>query len=537
MPTFEQLISRAAEPTLQELLGRDLVRVINRLDPELSQPDRLRSLLLSLRSPVELLSTLDSRAELLMLLRPEEAEGLAASLDLDVSKGVFQALEALRLRQRSQRLRDMLDFFSLAPPEERVVEEIPTSESLVPERALFEHQRLASYKVQRVLSEESNRVLLHMPTGSGKTRTAMSVISTILNASSPCLVVWLANTEELCEQAVQEFKASWTNLGNRPIAVVRWWGSHKVDEMPRDGLVVAGMAKAWASASANANDIRQLPGRVSLVVMDEAHQAVAPTYQEVLDYITRAGGSTPLLGLSATPGRSWDDIDADRELAEFFYQNMVQLEVAGHESPVDYLVAEGYLAKVRYRQLNHQTSVELTEKDRVELAGELEIPTRIIEMLAGDEQRNLKIILETEKLMVNHRRILVFAATVKHARNLAALLRARGAWAKTVTGDTASDERTSIIGDFKLPGTEPKVLVNFGVLTTGFDAPSTSAAIIARPTKSLVLYSQMVGRATRGPRAGGNREAEILTVVDTQLPGFESLTTAFHNWEDVWHLM
>ena len=78
------------------------------------------------------------------------------------------------------------------------------------------------------------------------------------------------------------------------------------------------------------------------------------------------------------------------------------------------------------------------------------------------------------------------------------------------------------------------MLVNFGVLTSGFDAPRTSGAIIARPTYSLVLYSQMVGRATRGPRAGGNEEAEVVTVVDTGLPGFETVTDAFHNWEDVW---
>jgi DNA repair protein RadD len=72
------------------------------------------------------------------------------------------------------------------------------------------------------------------------------------------------------------------------------------------------------------------------------------------------------------------------------------------------------------------------------------------------------------------------------------------------------------------------------VLTTGFDAPKTSGAIIARPTTSLVLYSQMVGRAARGPLAGGNEHAEVATVVDTGLPGFTSLVDAFHNWEDVW---
>ena len=81
---------------------------------------------------------------------------------------------------------------------------------------------------------------------------------------------------------------------------------------------------------------------------------------------------------------------------------------------------------------------------------------------------------------------------------------------------------------------EPCVLFNYGVLTTGFDAPKTSAAIIARPTKSLVLYSQMVGRIIRGEKVDGTKEAEIWTVVDQQLPGFRDISEAFWNWEDVW---
>ena len=80
------------------------------------------------------------------------------------------------------------------------------------------------------------------------------------------------------------------------------------------------------------------------------------------------------------------------------------------------------------------------------------------------------------------------------------------------------------------------VLFNFGVLTAGFDAPRTRCVIIARPTTSLVLYSQMAGRAMRGPRAGGNPRADILTVVDTNLPGFGSVTEAFTNWEELWKI-
>ena len=75
---------------------------------------------------------------------------------------------------------------------------------------------------------------------------------------------------------------------------------------------------------------------------------------------------------------------------------------------------------------------------------------------------------------------------------------------------------------------------NYGVLTAGFDAPRTRCVIIARPTTSLVLYSQMVGRALRGPRAGGNATADVYTVADTNLPGFGSVADAFTNWEELW---
>ncbi len=67
----------------------------------------------------------------------------------------------------------------------------------------------------------------------------------------------------------------------------------------------------------------------------------------------------------------------------------------------------------------------------------------------------------------------------------------------------------------------------------GFDAPRTNVAMIARPTRSVVLYSQMVGRAARGPRAGGNERCRVITVVD-RIPGFRSIAEAFTFWEDIW---
>ena len=168
------------------------------------------------------------------------------------------------------------------------------------------------------------------------------------------------------------------------------------------------------------------------------------------------------------------------------------------------------------------------------MATALDLPRSLLAQLADDHLRNLKIANEVRDLARRHKRILVFTATVEHAHLLSMVLRAIGISAAAVTATTESSSRAASIQWYRKHTDDVRVLVNFGVLTTGFDAPRTSAAVIARPTKSLVLFSQMVGRATRGEKAGGNREAEIVTVVDTDLPGFRSLTEAFTNWEDVW---
>jgi len=532
--TFDDLLSRAAEPTLQELVGRPGVRLLSRLDPALISAEHLRQVALGLQSPAQMLLDLGTRQELLSLLPQDEAAALAAELGLDGSDP-YMALAELRVRAGSARARMLLTYFGVEEPEPSAVEVRPSVERVRPEHGLFRHQRLAAERIMSGLHEDPYRVLLHMPTGSGKTRTAMNVIARMMNGREPMLVVWLAHSEELCEQAAQEFRESWNSLGNREVAIYRWWGPHELDASEaRDGILVAGLAKAYSSAQRETAKIGPIAGRVGLVVMDEAHQAIAPTYQHILDMLTEAGHVTALLGLTATPGRTWADIDEDERLADFFNRRRVFLEVEGYDSPITYLIDEGYLAKTEFVSLHHEGGIDLTEADRQELAAQLDIPQRIIRQLAEDEQRNMAVLMRVEQMLNDHNRLIVFAATVEHALLLATVLRARGVDAAAVTGETPGHERARSIADFRLDDPAPRVLVNFGVLTMGFDAPKTSAAVIARPTKSLVLYSQMVGRATRGPQAGGNAEAEVVTVVDTALPGFASLAEAFHNWEDVW---
>lgn len=530
---FDELISRASDQLLQEIVGRKIVRLLAGLDSSLTRPDRLAEIVQGLRSPAEMLLDPSLRRDLLMLLTPSQAEILCRQLDVS-AEDPYEMLGSLSIRRGSARAAALLDFFGLADEREKVVIP-PSQEEITPTYALFDHQRRAAQRVQTLLDDEPHRVVLHMPTGSGKTRTAMAIVADRLNSREPTLVVWLAHSEELCEQAVEEFSRAWASRGTRPIRVQRWWGPHSLSHpVLEDGLIVAGLQKAYASASSSLNEFGPIAAHAGLVVMDEAHQAVAPTYEFILDAITQSGRPTPLLGLTATPGRTWNDVEEDQRLADFFYQRKVSLEVPGYDNPVRYLVDEGYLADTDFVQLKYTAGYELSPEDLSELKEALDIPQRVIESMAADEQRNLLILSQAEQMCRRHRRIIVFAATKEHAIVLATVLRARGVWAYPITGETPRAERARLISAFKQETDESRVLVNYGVLTTGFDAPKTSAAVIARPTKSLVLFSQMVGRATRGVRAGGNLRAEVATVVDTRLPGFCNMAEAFENWEDVW---
>ena len=261
--------------------------------------------------------------------------------------------------------------------------------------------------------------------------------------------------------------------------------------------------------------------------------AIAPTYKLILDTIMSFNCS--LLGLSATPGRTWNDPSADEKLAAFFGKRKVTLEIEGYSNPIAYLIENGYLAKVINTPLLYNNGFTVSQKDLDYLQDYLQLPERFLKTLSEDSKRNILIARKVEELTKRHKRIILFALSVEHSNMLATVLQARGVNAFSITSNTESSQRKKLIENYKGSDSNNMVLCNYGILTTGFDAPQTSCAVISRPTDSLVLYSQMVGRAIRGIQAGGNAEAEIVTVVDTALPGFDQIENAFFNWEDVWN--
>jgi len=531
-------LSRMGADTLSEMLGPDTVDLLARLDLIKLTPSSLAELAVAKFGPEGILLNRELRHRLFAAMRVADGNQLLTWLGEQPVDQPLADLKKIGFSANSEKTRSLLGFFGCATGVKEENQAVETASVVNPQYALFHHQRVALLKTLNFLYQKENpRVLLHMPTGAGKTRTAMNVIVNLLrlSPSAPSVVVWLAHSEELCDQAGEEFRKAWSILGDRPVTLYQNFADRRVGSLDRvtDGFLIAGLGLFYNQSLTQASEFLKLARRTILVVMDEAHQAIAPTYEHLLNLLAPTG-KTPLLGLSATPGRSFLDAGADLRLAKFFNRQKVSLEVEGYDNPVQYLQQEGYLAQVDTIRLPYSPDrpTKLTEAEAKTLQDGLDIPASLLKRLADDQLRNLLIISAIIREAQRKNKILVFACSVSHAELLADVLRLKGVKAASVTSGTAPNEREQRIATYR-NGDELQVLTNFGVLTAGFDAPKTNVAFICRPTQSVVLYSQMVGRAARGIRAGGNNDCRVFTVVD-HLPGVRDICEAFTFWEDVW---
>ena len=538
MTRLHSTLARLGAASLSRLLGDSTVQLLEVLDLRNLTPTRLAELVIRQLGPQRLLLDRTFRREIILALPSADAAHLCALLGVDPAPAPWSALTDLGFSRGQTRTDVLFTFFGHKPVDTNAGARQDPVAQVLPGYSLFDYQRRAYRDVlKHLMFSQPPRVLLHMPTGAGKTRTAMAVISAMLRDRAPRdhVVVWLAHTEELCEQAAKEFERAWALLGDRSMSVFRHFGPYRSDlETVREGLLVGGLQLLYQHSLTNQSTFLSLGRRTSLVVMDEAHQATAPSYNHLINLFAADPGM-PILGLSATPGRSRLDASEDIQLADFFSRHKVTLHAKGFATPVEFLQREGYLADLQYDHVPYApgAAFALTVGERDQLRLGLDLPDSVITRLALDHTRNLLILTRIMKAAEGPgAKIIVFACSVEHANLIASLLRVKGYRAACVTADTPADERRRVLGEFR-DGKDVQIVTNYGVLTMGFDAPRTNVAVIARPTRSVVLYGQMVGRAARGPRAGGNERARVITVVD-QIPGFRSIAEAFTFWDDIW---
>ena len=424
------------------------------------------------------------------------------------------------------------------------------------------------YIKQRVLTNLNSgnlleRMLIHMPTGTGKTKTCMHIITNYINFTleEKGLVIWIAHSTELLQQAYDTFVSVWGHLGNGPIIVYKLWGNKEINDLDLqlNGVVFCGLAKLMSITESNLKLYERLKKDCRLIVFDEAHKAAANKTRKIVEDFMRLPENyenRSLIGLTATPGRTTEDsydnnlltnmfggklihIDSDI-LNQINYGKLKALNTVAEENIIKYFQERRILAKMIPEKLKYKQ--QFTEQELQILGSALkdmgfddkEYTEEQLTILARNKERNLAIMEKLRSLNIERKPTIVFACSVEHAKMLSAMLTLEGIHNSLVLGEMDSMDRKNAIEVFKKRGSGVDIIINYEVLTTGFDSKNIKCVFITRPTKSIVLYSQMLGRGLRGPLMGGNEEC-ILVDVDDNLQAFDN-ETAFSHFNDYWRV-
>jgi superfamily II DNA or RNA helicase len=323
----------------------------------------------------------------------------------------------------------------------------------------FQHD--CGQAIEQAWAEGMRRQLVTLPTGAGKT-----VVFAHYIAHHDGRAIVLVHRDELVHQTIDKLVAA----GIDPAQI----GLVKAER----NEVAAHIVVASIQTVSRPERLRQLAQDFALVVADEAHHARARTWMEVLTYLRCFGPDGPLLlGFTATPDRH--DGSSIVEVFEACVFSRTTLE----------LMNEGYLCDARALSI-HAHALDLSDVHTSNgdfVMGELEAA------LVKANAPNL--VVDAYEEHAASRKAVVFTPTVSLAAATAERFREGGIAAELLTGGTPQEERQATLARFR-SGATP-VLCNCMILTEGFDDPSIEAIIIARPTKSRPLFTQMVGRGLR----------------------------------------
>jgi DNA repair protein RadD len=384
------------------------------------------------------------------------------------------------------------------------------------------------------IHDQGYRCIVTLPTGAGKTRVAVQGIRDWLfsiyepekKVITGATVLWLAHTEELCEQACTCFRQVWHGSDSvAPLLLLRLWGNHRHDKetMQRatecPAVVVSTPPRIVnllkGTDEESREHVRRLREALGLVIVDEAHRAAAPSYRQILEALaTRAS----CVGLTATPFRLeyiGDDPDAGTQELQQLFGKLVEPTQTLEGSPRLRLEERGVLARPDFQPIHTGLSVKMPSVVGGVLPDDeqMEQIDRALAVKTDRSQRRMVILDRLVPLAQDPLNlILYFGPSVRDAECMAFLLRERGIPAAVVSGETREATRRRLVERFRRA--EIRVLCNCSVLATGFDAPRVTHIVVARSTVSQVLYEQMIGRGLRGPRFGGTEVCVILDCID-----------------------
>lgn len=336
--------------------------------------------------------------------------------------------------------------------------------------------------LSRFLQFGEQRTALVLATGAGKTVIFAEFIRRWreLHPDQPVLV--LAHRSELLQQAAEK---------------IRLWAPGL-----RVGLVQAGVNQVWADVLvasqqtlSRSSRLAKIPD-VSLVVVDECHRSMGPSYQRVLEELGTMRGDGPrVLGVTATFTR-----EDSKRLTEYYQSVAFSMDILD-------LIDGGYLVPPRFRRVLVE-GLDLTAVKSSRLEGGKDLAAGDLD-IAMEKAGAPGVVAAAYRIHASDRQGLVFTPTVHSAGLVCDALRGEGISSEVLSGSTPTGQRREILRRYQAG--QLQTVVNCAVLTEGFDAPATGCILIARPTMSKILFRQMVGRALRP--AAGKSDALILDVV------------------------
>ena len=364
------------------------------------------------------------------------------------------------------------------------------------------YQEQAVNAVWNYLRTESGSPCVVLPTGSGKTYVIAELCRQVVEWGGRAIV--LAHVKELLEQSREKL----TGVVDPTLVGVYSAG---LDERTTDAaIVVAGIQSVYRRA--------EELGAFQLVIVDEAH-LIPPNgcgmYRQFLDAEKKISPQSRLVGLTATPyrlGSGWIVRDKAQNDDSDKYDRL--LDTIVYEAQIDRLISDGTLSSLRSQVARYESNFEHVKTTRGDFDEEE------VEKILSGKNVLYSVCKEIVEKTRERNRVLIFCNRVESAKKVVKFLAELDAAndAVVVDGATPAGDRAEIVRRFRgeesvdLFGnisTKPlKYVANVGVFTTGFDAPNVDVVALVRPTKSLALYQQMVGRGLR--RAPEKKDCLVL---------------------------
>jgi superfamily II DNA or RNA helicase len=399
--------------------------------------------------------------------------------------------------------------------------------------------RIKDQLIQKIKNNDL-KTIIHMPTGSGKTRTSIASLleyNLEKNFLSDNFIIWLAHSDELCDQAKDSFESLWNTYGTHDLPLIRL-KDQKLEEIKKlsGGIIICTYPKLHRMRmnGAVSNILEFIRTKLKFIIADEAHMVPAQTFRDSIEFITKLN-FTHLIGLSATPGGYY--VDQTQELSNYFLKNKITITDDNNkelkdDEPISYLQKEKVLSYIKTHQVKTDFNFEFTPEEKEKILNSFDegLSLELIKKMGEDVERNICIFGELSDLYEKQLSTIVFACSLKHTKLLHKICVLSGMKVAKIDDKTSNQARKKVVKEFK--NKEVRIIFNYGVLSTGFDAPGTDAILIARPTTSPIIYSQMLGRGLRGPKFKGKAECILVDVKDNLigLPDEKSCFTLFDKY-------